>query len=166
VPLRHVDPTRRPSVIARALNRSARSRVGQVVGKHLAPRIDPWLGRVSGGRVSLGMLNVPSATLKTTGAKSGQMRQTQVAYFHDGPDAIVMASNYGGDKHPQWYHNLVAHPSCELGGEPFRAEEVTDADEYARLFRLAEGYYGGFTDYREKTARMGRTIPVLRLIPR
>jgi deazaflavin-dependent oxidoreductase (nitroreductase family) len=112
------------------------------------------------------MFNVPSATLETTGARSGRLRETQVAYFHDGPNAIVMASNYGGDKHPQWYHNLVAHPSCELGNEPFRAEEVTDADEYARLFELAEGYYGGFTDYREKTARTGRTIPVLCLIPR
>jgi deazaflavin-dependent oxidoreductase (nitroreductase family) len=164
--LRRVDPTRRPSAVARALNRSARSRFGQVLGRVLAPKIDPWLGRVSNGRASLGMFNVPSATLETTGARSGRPRQSQIAYFHDGPNAIVMASNYGGDKHPQWYHNLVAHPSCELGNEPFRAEEVTDGDEYARLFKLAEGYYGGFTDYREKTARTGRTIPVLRLIPR
>jgi len=58
------------------------------------------------------MFNVPSATLTTTGAKSGQVRETQIAYFHDRRDVIVMASNYGGDKHPQWYHNLVAHPSA------------------------------------------------------
>jgi deazaflavin-dependent oxidoreductase (nitroreductase family) len=114
----------------------------------------------------MGMFNVPSATLKTTGAKSGQTRTAQVAYFHDGRNVIVMASNYGGASHPQWYHNLVAQPRCELGDEVFHAEEVVEADEYARLFALAESYYGGFTDYREKTARSGRTIPVLRLEPR
>lgn len=89
-----------------------------------------------------------------------------MAYFHDGGDAIVLASNHARDEHPQWYHNLVAHPDCELGGERFRATAVTDPDDYARLFALAEGYFGLFTEYREKTARVGRTIPVLRLSPR
>ena len=99
------------------------------------------------------MFNVPSATLKSTGARSGQVREAQIAYFHDGPDVIVMASNYGGAKHPQWYHNLVAHPECELGDEAFRATEVTDPDEYARLYGLAERYYAGFADYRTKPRR-------------
>ncbi len=112
------------------------------------------------------MFTVPSATLKTTGAKSGQLREAQIAYFHDGSDVVVIASNYGGDKHPQWYHNLVAHPDCELGDEAFRATEVTDPQEYARLYGLAEGHYPGFGDYRTKTAGVGRTIPVFRLTPR
>ena len=112
------------------------------------------------------MFNVPSATLKSTGARSGQVREAQIAYFHDGPDVIVVASNYGGDKHPQWYHNLTAHPECELGGDAFRATEVTDPDEYARLYGLAERYYAGFADYRTKTAQAGRNIPVFRLTPR
>ena len=137
----------------RALNRSSRSRFGQFVARHLASKTDPWLGRISNGRVSWGMFNVPSATLKSTGARSGQVREAQIAYFHDGPDVIVIASNYGGDKHPQWYHNLIAHPECELGDDAFRATEVTDPDEYARLYGLAERYYAGFADYRTKTAR-------------
>ena len=57
-------------------------------------------------------------------------------------------------------HNLIAHPECRLG------DEVTDSGEYARLFELAEGYFALFTDYREKTAKIGRTIPVFRLSPR
>ena len=98
------------------------------------------------------MFNVPSATLKMTGAKSGQPRQAQLVYFHDGSDVIVVASNYGGDKHPQWYHNLKAHPECEFGGEAFRATEVTDPADYQRLYELAERFYGGFSDYKAKTA--------------
>jgi deazaflavin-dependent oxidoreductase (nitroreductase family) len=165
VPLQYVDPTRPTNRVKRAMDRFSRSRFGQVAAR-LASKTDPWLGRISNGRVSWGMFNVPSATLKSTGAKTGQVRETQIAYFHDGPDVIVIASNYGGDKHPQWYYNLGAHPDCELGDEAFRAAEVTDPDEYARLYGLAEGYYGGFTDYRAKTTKTGRKIPVFRLTPR
>jgi deazaflavin-dependent oxidoreductase (nitroreductase family) len=148
------------------MEKVARSRFGQFVARHVASKTDPWLGRVSKGRVSWGMFNIPSATLRTTGAKSGQLREAQVAYFHDGRDVIVIASNYGGDKHPQWYHNLIAHPECELGDEAFRAAEVTEPDDYSRLYGLAEQYYAGFADYRVKTALAGRKIPVLRLSPR
>jgi deazaflavin-dependent oxidoreductase (nitroreductase family) len=148
------------------MNRSARSRFGRFMARHVAPKVDPWLGRISNGRVSLGMFNVPSATLKTTGAKSGQPREAQVAYFHDGRDVVVLASNYGGAKHPQWYHNLIAHPDCELGGEAFHATEMTDPDEYARLFALAEQHFDLFADYRTKSALTGRKIPVFRFTPR
>jgi deazaflavin-dependent oxidoreductase (nitroreductase family) len=111
------------------------------------------------------MLAAPSATLETTGAKTGQPRQVQIAYFHDGQDAIAVASNFGGSKHPQWYHNLLAHPECELGGEAFRAVEVTDPAEHARLYNLAERSYAGYIDYRVKTRAVGRRIPILRLTP-
>ena len=61
--------------------------------------------------------------------------------------------------------NLVAHPECEIGGEAFRATEVTGEDEYSRLYGLAERYYGGFADYKAKTALVGRKVPVFRLTP-
>jgi deazaflavin-dependent oxidoreductase (nitroreductase family) len=149
----------------RASMRFGRSRAGQLFGKHVVARTDVWLGRLSSGRLNWGMFNVPSATLHTIGAKSGQPRQTQIAYFHDDDDVIVIASNFGGTRHPGWYHNLVAHPACTLGGDTFVAREVTDEAEYAHLYGTAERYYGGFTDYRLKTDLVGRTIPVLRLSP-
>ena len=43
---------------------------------------------------------------------------------------------------------------------------VTDADEYARLYALAERVYAGYGDYRAKTAPIGREIPIFRLKPR
>jgi deazaflavin-dependent oxidoreductase (nitroreductase family) len=165
MPLKYVDPTRQPTATERTLNRVARSRGGQVLGKKVARKTDPWLQRITKGKVSWGMFNVPSATLKTTGAKSGQLRQNQVAYFNDGSDVILVASNYGGDRHPNWYYNLVAHPDCELGDEYFHATEITDPAEHSRLYGMAERYYPGFTDYKAKTAKIGRTIPVFRLTP-
>jgi deazaflavin-dependent oxidoreductase (nitroreductase family) len=165
MPLKYVDPNRRPTVAERTMNSIARSRVGQVLAKRVARKTDPWLQRVTNHRVSWGMFNVPSATLKTTGAKTGQPRQSQVAYFNDASDVILVASNYGGDRHPNWYYNLIAHPDCEFGGEYFHATEVTDPAEHSRLYGLAERYYPGFTDYKAKTAEIGRTIPVFRLSP-
>ena len=110
------------------------------------PRVDPWLFRATGGRYPWVLGGPATAPLVTTGAKSGQRREHQLTYFHDGPDPILTASNYGGDKHPQWYYNLKANPQCEFGDEPFIATEVTDPDEYTRLYGLAEKVYAGWSD--------------------
>jgi deazaflavin-dependent oxidoreductase (nitroreductase family) len=164
VPLRYVDPYKKRGPLYRANVRFGRSRAGQFIARNIARHTDPHLFRLTGGRVNMGaIINAP---LVSTGAKSGQRREVQLTYFHDGPDVILLASNYGGTKHPQWYHNLKAHPGCEFGGESFTAGEVTDSDEYARLYKLAEQVYAGYADYRVKTSPVGRQIPMFRLKPR
>ncbi|GFG65887.1 nitroreductase [Mycobacterium kubicae] len=165
MPLRYVDPERRTTPLSRLGSGFARSRVGQLFAKHVAARTDPVLSRISNGKLNWGALVAPSATLRMNGAKTGEPRETQLAYFHQGRDVIVVASNFGEDHNPQWYHNLVANPDCELGGEPFHATEVEDPDEYQRLYQLAERSYGGYRDYRGKTAEQGRRIPILKLTP-
>jgi deazaflavin-dependent oxidoreductase (nitroreductase family) len=163
VPLRYVDPHQKRGRLYRATVDFGRSPAGQFIARHIARRTDPHLFRLTGGRLNFGA--VINAPLVSTGAKSGQKREVQLTYFHDGPDAILMASNYGGTKHPQWYHNLKAHPECEFGTESFTAAQVTDPDEYARLYQLAEQIYTGYADYRAKAAPAGRQIPIFRLKP-
>jgi deazaflavin-dependent oxidoreductase (nitroreductase family) len=111
---------------------------------NISPRIDPWLYRVTRGRYPTILGTVATAPLITTGAKSGLPREHQLTYFHDGPDPILLATYGGGPKHPQWYYNLTAHPECQFGDERFVATEVTDSDEYARLYGLAEQVYAGY----------------------
>ena len=106
-----------------------------------------------------------TAPLTSMGAKSGQSRVCQLAYFHDGPDPILIASNWAKPKHPGWYYNLKAYPECQLGDQRFVASEVTDSVEYLRLYTLAEQVYAGYGDYRVKTAHIGRQIPIFRLTP-
>ena len=166
MPLHYVDPNKKRTRWYTALENFGRSRPGQWYGRRVGPRIDPWLYRATGGRWPSILGGVSTAPLTTTGAKSGQPREHQITYFHDGPDPIVTASNYGGPMHPQWYYNLKAHPECELGDEKFLATEVTDPDEHARLYGLAEQYYAGWADYRLKTEPIGRHVPVFRLTPR
>ncbi|MEZ5193347.1 MAG: nitroreductase/quinone reductase family protein [Nocardioides sp.] len=158
-------PAARPHGLAtRALHLVGRF-AGAVV-RH--PRGGPRRRRAAaahGGRV-LGLVGpLPTATLATTGARSGlRRRETPVVYFHDGDDVILVASSFGRDRHPGWYHNAL-HPDVQLNGLPFRAAEVTDESEYERLYGLATRVYGGYADYRVRTATAGRRIPVLRLTP-
>lgn len=161
-----VDPERHSNAFNHAMTKFARSGLGKFFAQRIAAKTDPWLMRLSHGKISWGMFAVPSATLHMTGAKSGQPRHAQISYFHDGRDVIAVASNFGGSKHPGWYYNLKAHPECELGGDRFLATEVTEPTEYERLYGLAERSYPGYGDYRAKTAAIGRHIPVLRLAPR
>ncbi|HYF27489.1 MAG TPA: nitroreductase/quinone reductase family protein [Baekduia sp.] len=130
----------------------------------VAWRVDPLLLRLTRSRLGLALL-VPSALLETTGAKSGERRANGVIYFHDGADVIVIASKLGLAQHPAWFHNLRAHPEVRLGGDPFRAEVVADAEERERLWAMAARVFPTFTDYRARAAAAGRTVPVVRLRP-
>ena len=162
--LKRVDPPASLSLSKKVQYTFGRTPVGRWYGINVASRIDPFLLRVSRGRVrSVG--SMPTALLATTGAKSGEPRENPVLYFHDGKDVVLIASSFGRDKHPAWYHNLVAHPSCTLNGLRFIAAEVSDQAEIDRIFELAIRVYPGYGDYRRRTAGIGRRIPVLRLAP-
>jgi deazaflavin-dependent oxidoreductase (nitroreductase family) len=120
-----------------------------------------------GWPVSFQVGAVPVVVLASTGARSGKRRETPLLYFTDGDDVILTASNYGGSRHPGWYHNLVAHPQCELRigrrGGSFLAHEIEGA-ERDRLFALAGDLYLGYANYAQRVESI-RTIRVLRLTP-
>jgi deazaflavin-dependent oxidoreductase (nitroreductase family) len=101
-----------------------------------------------------------------TGAKSGIQRTTPLIYFTDGDREILVASNYGGTRHPAWYYNVTANPTVTLlaGGfeGQFVAEEVTGA-ERDRLWALAKQWNPGYGQYESSAA--ARTIPLLAFTP-
>lgn len=147
------------------MQRFAATSAARWLGLKVAMHIDPFLLRHTGGRIrTSGPL--PTALLTTTGARTGRTRENALLYFHDGDDVILIASNFGQDRHPGWYYNLLAHPDqARLNGAPYTAVEQTGA-ERERLFALAVRVYPGYADYRRRTEAIGRTIPVLRLTPR
>ena len=132
--------------------------------KRIAPRLDPPLLRLTGGRVS-SVYPVPVMLLTTTGAKTGLPRTLPLLYLDDGDDIILIASNYGRTSHPAWYRNLVANPRVEvLAGRKsgaYSATEITDAAERDRAWDLALDMYAGYGDYEGRAGR--RTIPLVRL---
>jgi deazaflavin-dependent oxidoreductase (nitroreductase family) len=162
-----VDPRARRAVWKRAMQRLVATRPGAAVHRMIAAPIDAPIMRASGGRVNLAVGVLPVVVLTSTGAHSGQQRATPLVYFTDGDDVILTASNYGGARHPSWYHNLIAHPECELHigrrGGRFVAREIEGA-ERDRLFGLAVDLYPGYASYAQRTDGI-RTIRMLRLTP-
>lgn len=163
MPLHYVDPNSTHSRWYTACTNFGRSRPGQFFARNVLFHVEPWLYRATAGRYPRVLRGPMTAPLTTTGAKTGQRRVRQLTYFHDGPDAILLASNLAKPTNPGWFYNLKAHADCQLGDENFVAEEVVDPAEYDRLFALAEQVFAGYAEYRETTSRIGRHIPVLRL---
>ena len=141
--LRRIDPHARRGPVRRAYVRLAGTRPMGWVSRKVAWRLDPVLMRATGGRVRFG-LGMPMARLETTGARTGAPRANGVIYFHDGDRVVVIASKLGMPEHPAWFHNLRAHPDVRLGGEPYRAEIVTDEAERKRLWAAADRVFPAF----------------------
>jgi deazaflavin-dependent oxidoreductase (nitroreductase family) len=128
-------------------------------------KLDPYLMRLSGGRVRLGLM-LPTALLQTRGARTGRVRRNGVIYFHDGERVILIASKLGLPEHPGWFYNARANPDVLLGGQPFVAEVVDDEASRARLWQLADRVFPPYASYRARAAKAGRSIPILQLVPR
>lgn len=110
---------------------------------------------------------VPVLLLDHVGRRSGQRFTTPLLFLDDGDRWVVVASQGGLPRHPQWYHNLRAQPDTEIhlprrGRHPVRAR-VADPDERAALWPRLVELYADFASY----ARWAdREIPVVILDPR
>ena len=136
------------------------------VARPVMPALDRVVGRLTGGRLLLSTLFVPAIVLRTTGAKSGLPRESPLASMPDGDAYYVVGSNWGGEKHPGWTANLLAHPDAEVVHRgrttPVRAHLLT-ADEKAAIWpRLLEVW----PTYDRYVERSGRDLRVFRLTPR
>jgi deazaflavin-dependent oxidoreductase (nitroreductase family) len=160
--LRHVDPGRSRGSLYRTFARFTASRLGFWLSRTIGWRVDPFLLRVTGGRLGTGIF-IPTALLESTGARSGETRRNGVIYFHDGERPTIIASKAGLPEHPAWFFNARANPVVKLNGHPYRAVIVTDEAERARLWTLADRVFPPFESYRRSATRFGRTIPILQL---
>jgi deazaflavin-dependent oxidoreductase (nitroreductase family) len=142
------------------------SPVGAWLVRHVARPIDLVLLPLSRGRFSFAAIFYPTLLLTTIGARSGQRRQAPLVFLPDGDRIILIASNYGGTRHPAWYHNLRANPVAEvlLRGRTrrFIAHEAQGI-ERAELWARAVAYYPGYHSYQGRTD--GRLIPIMVLTP-
>jgi deazaflavin-dependent oxidoreductase (nitroreductase family) len=116
----------------------------------------------AGGEIE-GMHRERLLLLTTTGARSGQQRTTPMMFHADGDRVLVMASNAGARKPPDWYANLSANPSVrvEIGDESYPATAtVLTGDERARLWADITTANPFFLDHEKKAER---EIPVVAL---
>ncbi|MGW0004213.1 nitroreductase family deazaflavin-dependent oxidoreductase [Nocardia grenadensis] len=136
-------------------------------------KVNTWAYRKTGGRiggtwrVGAGFRKpVPTLLLEHTGRKSGKQFTVPLLFLRDDANIIVVASQGGLPKNPQWYHNLVAQPetTVQIGKDriPVRARLADDA-ERDRLWPKLLELYADFDNYQSWTERR---IPVFVLEPR
>ena len=112
--------------------------------------------------------------LHTVGRRSGQERETPVAWFADAEagaereDARLIIASGGGSQHPDWFANLMAHAdraTVELPGRgvvPVTPHRLDGAERERAWQRIAEAA-PRIAKYQSKS---DREYPVVRLTPR
>jgi deazaflavin-dependent oxidoreductase (nitroreductase family) len=112
--------------------------------------------RLTGGRVGGSFGKAKILLLHHKGAKSGKERVSPLLYMRDGDRLVIVASKGGVDKHPAWFHNLMANPDTlvELPREKRKvhARKATDEERTELWPRLVE-MYGQYEDYQSYTDR-------------
>jgi F420H(2)-dependent quinone reductase len=104
--------------------------------------------------------------LATVGRRSGQRRTTPLVCLRDGADIVVVASNGGSDRTPEWWLNLQRHPHAELEVEG-RAHHVLAEQATAEAHaRLSQRFCEAFPCFGRYRARTDRVLPVIVLRPR
>jgi F420H(2)-dependent quinone reductase len=109
---------------------------------------------------------VPTLLLDHVGRKSGKQFTTPLLYLEDGPRLVVVASQGGLPRNPQWFHNLMANPATTVSLRGERNRQVnareSEPEEWAELWPRLVDLYADFDSYQAWTER---EIPVVVLEP-
>ena len=141
-----------PNAAQRAMWHVSASPSGAWLLAKVLHRIDRLVLRASGGRFSGPevLTGIPIVTIITTGARTGQRRETPLLGVPVGDDLAVIGTHFGQPGTPGWYYNLRAHPELEVAYRgkviPARAREVED-DEWAASWAKARQVYAGYEAY-------------------
>ena len=156
----------RTGLLGRTLSAFAATDVGSALVHALGPLDRRVLERTGARYTALGPVGAPVLLLTTTGRKSGQPRTTPLLYAHAGDVLYLVGSNFGGEHHPAWTSNLLAHPEAviTIAGEriPVHTELLQDADRKAEVYAQFEQISQAYTAYRDRTSRDLRIFAVRR----
>jgi deazaflavin-dependent oxidoreductase (nitroreductase family) len=152
--------------LQKTVRRFAASGPGSWLFARVLHHIDRPIYRLSGGRRTLASLvsGLPVVMLTTTGARSGASRSVPVLGLPTDDGLVVIASNYGQDKHPAWYHNLRANPEGEVDVDgvrrSFRAVEA-EGEQRDRIWEQGLRVYPGWSTYERRASHRRIAVFVL-----
>ena len=105
----------------------------------------------AGGEIP-GMHRERLLLLTTTGSKSGRPHTAPMMFVRDDDRLLVIASNMGAPKVPDWYTNLLADPvvQVEVGDESYQAGATALAGaEYQHSWASIKEGYPFFADHEK-----------------
>jgi deazaflavin-dependent oxidoreductase (nitroreductase family) len=144
----------------------SRSRFFRRYGPRMMPPLERGFSRLTGGRIPLSGVLVPSLVLHTIGAKSGLERDSPLMYCPEPSGRmLITGSNFARDSHPAWTANLAAHPDAAVTVRgkriPVHATRIPD-DELDATWAYIERQWPGYRGYERAS---GRTLRIFRLEP-
>jgi F420H(2)-dependent quinone reductase len=123
------------------------------------------LYRLTKGRIGGRYQGAPVALVDSVGRKSGKRRTHPLVCTEDGENLVVIASKGGVNRHPAWYHNLMANPETKANWygdvRQVRAREAEGAERERLWAQMVENY----PTYESYQRRTDRRIPVIVLEP-
>jgi deazaflavin-dependent oxidoreductase (nitroreductase family) len=138
------------------IERMAGSKLFSRIGPKVVPKMDRAVHKLTGGRVLPSSLYMPVLLLTAIGHKSGEPRTVPIACFPEGENLVVVASNFGREKHPAWSANLIANPLAEVEfrGRSFPViAKLLDAEEKAERWEKITRRWPHFDTYTERSGR-------------
>ena len=120
-----------------------------------------FLLRASRGRFGSRLGTQTILLLETLGRKSGKPREIPIAYFFHEGKYLIVESNWGRDKHADWYLNLDKNPTATItvNGQmiPVKAHNAQE-NEYTRLWEYVTRKHPPYLEYQKMTERR---IPIM-----
>ena len=159
--LKHIDPDKmwlRRKVLVPLFNNPA----GYWYLTKVAPRIDATLTPATHAWFSLAP-GTPLLFMTHTGVKSGIRWTIPLLYWSCGDDVILMASNFGRDKHSGWLYNVRANPEVTLEFRGKRGQysaRVAEGAEHDLLWEKAKEFVANYRSYEQRAAE-SRNIEVV-----
>jgi len=99
---------------------------------------------------------IPVLLLTTVGRKSGEPKTAPLLYLRDGERIVLVGSQGGLPKHPQWFLNLTQNPEVkvQIGSrvQKMRAR-VANPEEHAALWPRFVDHYSDVATYQAWTER-------------
>ena len=142
--------------VQRALRWVVATRYGSWVAIRVLHRIDGPVFRATGGRHTVSSLatGLPLVFLTTRGARSGRARTVPLLGLPTDEGLAIVASNFGQDHHPAWYHNLRAHPEAEVAAQGQSRRRVravpVEGERRERIWQRGLEVYPGWTAYERR----------------
>lgn len=158
--------SRPPNTLQRASWTLTSSRPGAWFFSKTIHHVDRLLLRVTRGRTTApGLLaGLPVITLVTTGARSGERRETPLVGVPVDGNLAVVGTNFGQRRTPAWWFNLEAHRDVEVtyrgASVDARARDAND-DERVEIWETARRIYAGYEAYARRIERRPIHIAVL-----
>ena len=103
--------------------------------------------------------------LNTIGRQTGKNRTTTLSYYREGKNYLVVASNWGMERHPDWYLNLMKKPctTIQVKGKILQVDaRLAQGEEYQRLWQCVTQQNGQYVRYQ---TGLKRQIPIVILTP-